>query len=196
MPKRMNNTEERKRQILDAAELKFLQRGFYNVNVDDIAEEAGVVRGTVLHYFETKEKLFQAVINRTGENMVEGLETLIDNEELSVKKIIQTLLTICNVEFSRGRTVMNPYLPEKEKMYYYDTLRLKTCYMLVDCFERLIKRGNRERVLNIPNPRARAEGTVFAIFGIAKLELSSAEMMYELYYIIEAMLGISLGAGV
>lgn len=196
MSKRMNNTEERKRQILDAAELKFLQRGFYNVNVDDIAEEAGVVRGTVLHYFETKEKLFQAVINRTGENMVEGLETLIDNEELSVKKIIQTLLTICNVEFSRGRTVMNPYLPEKEKMYYYDTLRLKTCYMLVDCFERLIKRGNRERVLNIQNPRARAEGTVFAIFGIAKLELSSAEMMYELYYIVEAMLGISLGAGV
>lgn len=193
MAKRMNNTEERKKEILDAAEKRFLQRGFFNVNVDDVAEEAGVVRGTVLHYFKTKEKLFQAVINRTSENMVSGLESLVDNEDLPVEKIIQSLLTVCNVEFSRGRSLMNPYLAEVEKMYYYDSLRLKTCYMLVDCFERLIKRGNRERVLNIRNPRARAEATVFAIFGMAKLELSASEMMYELYYVVEAMLGISLG---
>lgn len=193
MPKRMNNTEERKKEILDAAEKRFLQRGFFNVSVDDIAEEAGVVRGTVLHYFKTKEKLFQAVINRTSDNMISGLESLIENKELSVEKIIQSLLTVCNVEFSKGRSLMNPYLAEKDKMYYYDSLRLKTCYMLVDCFEILIKRGNREKVLNIGNPRARAEATVFAIFGMAKLELSASEMMYELYYVVEAMLGISLG---
>ena len=50
MAKRMNNTEERKKQILDIAEELFLKRGYYGVNLDDIAHEASVVRGTVLHY--------------------------------------------------------------------------------------------------------------------------------------------------
>lgn len=195
MSKRMNNPEERKEQILDAAENQFLIRGFFNVNVDDIAEAAGVVRGTVLHYFGTKEKLFQAVINRVSETMLSGLENLIEDQELSVERIIQTLLTVCNVEFSRGRTVQNPYMPEKDRMYYFDVMRLKTCYMLVDCFERLIVRGNQEGIFSIRNPRARAEGLVSAVFGIAKLELSASEMMYELYYIVEAMLGISMGRG-
>ena len=59
MAKRMNDTEERKREILDAAEKRFLQHGFYHVNVDDIAEDAGVVRGTVLHYFEQRKSCFR-----------------------------------------------------------------------------------------------------------------------------------------
>lgn len=188
MAKRMNDTEERKKEILDAAEKRFLQHGFYHVNVDDIAEDAGVVRGTVLHYFGTKEKLFQAVLVRTTENVLPGLEALIDNEEFSVDRIMGTLLTICNVEFSRGKSVMNPYLPEKDRMYYYDMLHLKTCYMLADCFERLIERGNREGVFHIRNPKARASGAAFAIFGVAKLELSASEMMYELYHIVEKFL--------
>ncbi|MBR6380297.1 MAG: helix-turn-helix transcriptional regulator, partial [Lachnospiraceae bacterium] len=55
MAKRMNNTQERKKQLLDVAEELFLKGGYYGVNVDDVAEAAGVVRGTVLHYFGTKE---------------------------------------------------------------------------------------------------------------------------------------------
>ena len=44
MAKRMNNTEERKKQILDIAEDLFLKHGYYGVNLDDIAGEAQVVR--------------------------------------------------------------------------------------------------------------------------------------------------------
>ena len=57
MAKRMNNTEERKKQILDIAEELFLKHGYYGVNLDDVAAGASVVRGTVLHYFDSKENL-------------------------------------------------------------------------------------------------------------------------------------------
>ena len=56
MAKRMNNTEERKKQLLDVAEELFLKHGYYGVNLDDVAAGASVVRGTVLHYFDSKEK--------------------------------------------------------------------------------------------------------------------------------------------
>ena len=63
MTKRMNNTEERRRQILDAARLVFLQKGFYVASIDDVAAAAHVVRGTVLHYFKNKSGLMTAVLH-------------------------------------------------------------------------------------------------------------------------------------
>ena len=52
MTKRMNDTQQRKKQILEAARKIFMQKGFYNASIDDVSAEVGVVRGTVLHYYK------------------------------------------------------------------------------------------------------------------------------------------------
>ncbi|ARM92395.1 TetR family transcriptional regulator protein (plasmid) [Rhizobium sp. CIAT894] len=49
-------------QILDAAFEEFVRNGFAGARVDDIADRVGVTKGTVYVYFETKEKLFEAMI--------------------------------------------------------------------------------------------------------------------------------------
>ncbi|MBB3647520.1 AcrR family transcriptional regulator [Rhizobium sp. BK619] len=50
-------------QILDAAFEEFVKCGFSGTRVEDIADRVGVTKGTVYVYFETKEKLFEAMIN-------------------------------------------------------------------------------------------------------------------------------------
>lgn len=50
-------------QILDAAFEEFVRSGFTGTRVEDIADRVGVTKGTVYVYFETKEKLFEAMIN-------------------------------------------------------------------------------------------------------------------------------------
>ncbi|MBX5087898.1 TetR/AcrR family transcriptional regulator [Rhizobium lentis] len=50
-------------QILDAAFEEFVRNGFTGARVDDIADRVGVTKGTVYVYFETKEKLFEAMIS-------------------------------------------------------------------------------------------------------------------------------------
>lgn len=50
-------------QILDAAFEEFVRSGFAGTRVEDIADRVGVTKGTVYVYFETKEKLFEAMIN-------------------------------------------------------------------------------------------------------------------------------------
>lgn len=49
-------------QILDATFEEFTKRGFTATRVEDIADRVGVTKGTVYVYFETKEKLFEAMI--------------------------------------------------------------------------------------------------------------------------------------
>lgn len=54
----------RKEQILDVAAREFARYGFANTQVQTIANHLGVGNGTVFRYFETKEKLFLAAVER------------------------------------------------------------------------------------------------------------------------------------
>jgi AcrR family transcriptional regulator len=66
-----------KRQILvEAAAQVFAEQGFTATRVSDIAERAGVGKGTVYEYFDSKEELFFAVfewINRQVKSRVDAV---------------------------------------------------------------------------------------------------------------------------
>ena len=48
-------------QILDAAAELFAERGFEGASIQDIAQKAGVGKGTVYLYFKTKDDLIRQV---------------------------------------------------------------------------------------------------------------------------------------
>jgi len=54
-------TEEKRRQILDAAVRVFARTGYHDSRVGDIAKDAGVAYGLVYHYFESKDAVLEAV---------------------------------------------------------------------------------------------------------------------------------------
>jgi len=53
--------EDRKAQIIEAAARVFAQKGFSGAVIAEIAAEAGIGKGTVYEYFNSKEDLFFAV---------------------------------------------------------------------------------------------------------------------------------------
>ena len=56
------NPEQTRRNILSAATTEFAARGLEGGRTDRIAEQAGVSKCMLFHYFESKEGLFQAVL--------------------------------------------------------------------------------------------------------------------------------------
>lgn len=62
-PDSAKNAEVRTR-ILKAAETRFLQEGFEDVKIVDVAQKAGVAKGLVFYYFNTKQDLFDAVLDQ------------------------------------------------------------------------------------------------------------------------------------
>lgn len=54
-----------------AARKLFGRRGFDSVSVDDIADAAGVTRGALYHYYDSKEQLFEAVFEEVELALVE-----------------------------------------------------------------------------------------------------------------------------
>ncbi|MDE5859537.1 MAG: hypothetical protein K2H23_04010, partial [Oscillospiraceae bacterium] len=73
-----------------------------------------------------------------------------------------------------------------------DAMRLKINYRIADSIAELIKKGNSEKTFNIPNPKARAESLIFAVFGITGSFLDENEISAEIHTVVKNMLGIDL----
>lgn len=61
----LSGEERRTDAILDAAYSVFSTKGYHNATVDDIAQHAGVSKGTCYQYFTGKEEIFVATLDRT-----------------------------------------------------------------------------------------------------------------------------------
>jgi AcrR family transcriptional regulator len=66
----------RRNEIIRIAARLFSERSYYDVTMDEVAAKVGVAKGTLYLYFESKEKLYLAIL----ENGFKALESLIERE--------------------------------------------------------------------------------------------------------------------
>src|ERR1043165_9431557 len=52
-------------EILDAALAVFAQKGFAATRLDDVAARAGITKGTIYLYFDSKQALFEALARQS-----------------------------------------------------------------------------------------------------------------------------------
>ncbi len=67
-PKRARRKEARPGELLDAALDLFVEKGFSATRVEEVAARAGVSKGTLFLYFQSKEDLFKAVVRENIAN--------------------------------------------------------------------------------------------------------------------------------
>ncbi len=90
------NTDKRAL-ILDGAERVFVARGFAAARVEDIAEEAGVAKGTIYLYFASKQEVFVSLIEVRAQELVLSLQNQLF-EIQSAALVLKSLVRI-KVEF-------------------------------------------------------------------------------------------------
>jgi TetR/AcrR family fatty acid metabolism transcriptional regulator len=80
--------EQRRTQLLEAAQRVFSRQGFHAAAVSDVAAEAGVSQGTVYHYFDSKEALLLAVFTQwETENLHDEIEHALLAEPTAAGKL-------------------------------------------------------------------------------------------------------------
>jgi AcrR family transcriptional regulator len=77
--------------ILEAALDEFSEKGYHASTIDSIAERAGIAKGTVYRYFNTKEQLFNALKDDTIGEFVELAREDLSREQ-DVVKIIESII--------------------------------------------------------------------------------------------------------
>jgi TetR/AcrR family transcriptional regulator, repressor for uid operon len=66
--------EERKSEIIDAAEACFLRKGFHQCTMQDICRESSLSPGAIYRYFKSKSDIIAAVIGRSTERQAAQIE--------------------------------------------------------------------------------------------------------------------------
>ncbi len=65
--------------ILEAAVSRFFDAGFHGTRMKEVASEAGVGKGTIYEYFQSKEELFSAAIRYSIDRQLQALDRELDH---------------------------------------------------------------------------------------------------------------------
>lgn len=85
-PERGKETETR---ILDAGEIVFARVGFAGASTQEIAATAGVTKAMIHYYFDSKEQLYRAVLDRILFELIRLVqETTVDTDDDPVEEVI------------------------------------------------------------------------------------------------------------
>jgi AcrR family transcriptional regulator len=115
----------KRRQIMEGASKVFLTQGFDAASMGEIARQAGVSKGTLYVYFDSKERLFAAVVEDERRGQAEQLFSL-DPEDRDVETVLNRLGKafaefLCQpAAISPLRTVMSiaDRMPEVGRSFY------------------------------------------------------------------------------
>jgi AcrR family transcriptional regulator len=121
------SVSERKRHgILDAARTVFSRQGYAGASVEDVAERAGVAKGTVYLYFKSKEELYLAALVRDLENLASKARSEMDRVASLREKVLAFLRV--RLEYSRANEdFLRIYLAEYGSMFVKSSLHGELC---------------------------------------------------------------------
>lgn len=92
--------------IIEAARTVFIERGYAETSMSEIATKAGINRPALHYYFRTKDKMFQAVFGSIVSSVIPQVFDAIMQREKSIAERIECII---NAYYSLFEST--PYLP-------------------------------------------------------------------------------------
>jgi AcrR family transcriptional regulator len=89
--KRRRRKEARPAELIEAGLAEFTEKGFAAARLDDVAHRAGVAKGTIYRYFDSKEALFLAAIRSRVTPVLGGIEAMVDGYPGTTRELLEHL---------------------------------------------------------------------------------------------------------
>lgn len=126
----VEKTAETRKKIIIAALNEFNQLGYANSKIASIAVSAGIGKGTIYSYFETKEKLFEGVIDYLIEDTYHPIQSDELTPDITVADFIlqQMLPAIDNLESAGRANIARLVLSEGKNFDHIRELYLQKIY--------------------------------------------------------------------
>jgi AcrR family transcriptional regulator len=92
-PKWRRRKEERPTEIIAAAYAVFADKGFAAAKLDDIAARAGVSKGALYLYFETKQEIFEAVVKSAIAPNIDMIRTMAEAYDGPLEPLLRQIVS-------------------------------------------------------------------------------------------------------
>ena len=156
----VKDPEIRRAEIMDAAMLLFIEKGYANTTTQDIVDKVNISRGLLYYHFKNKEDILYCLVERYSEKLLRDIHVIVnDDDKTAIEKIRAfidaTIISTDNV--SAEGTELQKTVDLEENRYMLDKLSHKLIEKLTIYFERIINQGISEKVFSVKYPSETAE---------------------------------------
>jgi AcrR family transcriptional regulator len=180
MARIVKEPEIRRNEILDAAERLLLTKGYEQMAMRDLVDELQIAKGTVYHYFDSKQALLEALVERMADQVEQRSLLIARDPKLSaLEKLLRHFAATEQWKLGHQRLVM-----EFLRVWYDDENAIvhRKFYRtgikrFVPLLSQIIQQGVEEGVFTTPYPEQAAR-MIIALrndLGTASAELFLAQ---------------------
>src|SRR6476646_2543037 len=77
--------------FVDVAQLLITTRGYASFSIQDVLDAANASKGAFYHYFDAKDQLVDAVVNRMADQAAATIQPILDDPERSAADKLEAL---------------------------------------------------------------------------------------------------------
>ena len=147
--------EERKKEILDAAEKLFADKGYGTATVNDILEAVKIAKGTFYYYFRSKEDVLDTLVDRRINEGVKKAEEIAVSSLPPVKKLVAIMMA--QKPQNQVQQDFNSVLHEKDNSKMHQKSITQYILRLGPCIGNVVKEGIDTGIFFTPFPNESAE---------------------------------------
>ena len=148
MKKNTHSSREKKEEAIFKAALRVInQKCFHKARMSDIAKEAQISYGLVYHYFNTKEELFDAILNRWWNGLFGLMEDIQESESDVCRKLMRIILYFLDT-YQTNPELINIFITEiSRSTANLNSKRLGYFKKSMSLTEAVISEGQENKVL-------------------------------------------------
>lgn len=155
----VKEAEERREEILDAAEKLFAAKGFDNTSTGDILDAVGIARGTLYYHFKSKEEILDGVIGRITNRLMQDAGEIVWKKELPVLERLTKAIMSLNVESKIGYEIMEQvHRPQNALMH--QKMQATLLAGINPILTELVKEGIEQGICHTRYPESVVEMTI------------------------------------
>lgn len=144
--------------ILDALEELLKSNTLNNINVSDIAKTAGIGKGSIYYYFESKNEILDSLVERNYKNSIDTARNLASNKDIAPFTRMAMIFQACRnttKELMSQSAIQTESTPEKAFLHQkYMSYLIKE---LTPVLSTIISQGIASGDINFDKPEALAE---------------------------------------
>ena len=155
MVNRVKKSQQRRADILQTARHLFETQGYEKTSMQQLMEQLDIAKGTIYHYFQSKEELLEAVIAEIVEANIKQMEALVEEKEEAALEKLKALVSMGHLA-SENASMLEPlHQPGNEAMH----LRLLAATLMKQAplYGKLIQQGCDEGIFQTDFPLECAE---------------------------------------
>ncbi len=135
----MSREREGRERVLLQAHTLFLERGFAEVSMQQIADAVGMTKASLYYHFRNKEDLFAHVVKYETERMIQGIRSELDGVDSFEEQLMRLAcfaFTVLRTDMGRLMSDCKRYLGNGRHWHDFDGDHLDPIGVLRPYFER------------------------------------------------------------